>query len=166
MKNINLTEEEIQVIRTFLSNVERIDIIQCVYILSYFSKEKNMDIIEIVSIVNYSKRLLENQEGIYNESTEYLYNRVNNLVKENTSDRLVFTTDTSLNYSIINLNNLNINSEKKLLSSTILLDYFNRFQRNKEIVGEELEPYSKVNTIDNIDEIFNTKYVKKLRKTI
>lgn len=166
MKNINLTEEEIQVIRIFLSNVERIDIIQCVYILSYFSKEKNMDIIEIVSIVNYSKRLLENQEGIYNESTEYLYNRVNNLVKENTSDRLVFTTDTSLNYSIFNLNNLNINSEKKLLSSTILLDYFNRFQRNKEIVGEELEPYSKVNTIDNIDEIFNTKYVKKLRKTI
>ena len=31
------------------------------------------------------------------------------------------------------ISNININSEKKLLSSTILLDYFNRFQRNKSL---------------------------------
>ena len=165
METITLTEEEKQKIRTFIFKADRINIIQCVYILSYFSKEYNKDIIEVTAVINYSKSLNENKLGTYSEGIKYLYDKVQSLVKESCTDRLVFKTDTSYNYSIINMNNINIVASRKLLSSTILLDQINRFQKIQNIVGESLEPYNNVNTIDNIDELINNQKVKTLKKT-
>ena len=166
METITLTEEEIQYIRKFLFKADRINVIQCVYVLSYFSKEQNRDIIEVTSVINYSKALLENKKGTYTEGTKYLYDKARELISESNNDRLVFTTDTSLNYSIANMSNLNVDSSKKLISSTILLDNCNRFRTIKDALGETLESNLSVNTIDNIDKIFNNTKDKVKKKTI
>ena len=171
MENINLTEEEIQQIRAFLFKANRINLIQCVYICSYFSKEQNRDIIEVTSVINYSDSLRENKEGTYNddkytEGAKYLYNKAKDLITESNNDRLVFTTDTSFNYSIINMSNLNVRASRKLISSTILLDNFNRFSRIKEIVSDEFEPYPEIKPIENVDKILNTSNDKVKKKTI
>jgi len=166
MKNISLTEEEIKAIRRFLFKADRLNIIQCVYVCSYFDEKRYMDIIEITSIINYSKQLLENKEGNYSEGTKYLYNKTLDLIKESNEGRLVFIIDTSYNYSIINLNNLNYLSLKKLLSSTILLEDFDRFERVKEVVGQEFKPYDCTNTIDNLDKIYENTNIKTKKKTI
>ena len=166
MENIILTEEEIQQIKAFIFNADRINIIQCVYIFSYFSKEQNRDIIEVTSVINYSKALLENKEGIYTEGSKYLYDKTHDLIKENNNGRLVFTIDTSLNYSVMNMNNLNIKSLRKLLSSTILLDNFNRFSKLKDIVSDEFETYPEIKQIENVDKILNITNDKVKKKTI
>lgn len=164
MKNISLTEEEIQNIKSFLYKADRINLIQCVYILSYFSKEMNKDIIEVTSVINYSDSLKENKNGTYSEGTKHLYDKAQDLIKESNNDRLVFKSDTSYNYSIINMSNLNIKASRRLLSSTILLDSFCRFQRIKDVVSDEFEPYQEVNIIDNVDKILDKNKTKTLKK--
>ena len=136
MNFIVLSNEEILRIKSFIQDASDIPVVECVYLLPYYSQEEKKEKIDVITIWNESSyyNSLLTGEGEMRDSEEErvaLEDIIQKYQHEAEDGRLTFLADDSWNYSLSLMSNREQKSEMSLANGTILFDRFDEKKGEK-----------------------------------
>ncbi len=155
-KTIEISFDEAKGLKDFVDAVKEIDIVECVYLLPYFSLDRQEEKISVVAIRNSdaifdSKGDFEVYSKRVKEQFERLGMVIDGFAKEFNHGRVVFTQDNYDDYSIALMRQREIATEMKLVGGTILFDRNGKLTKNKESASQYLNTFPNVLSIVNPD---------------
>lgn len=159
MKTITLSTEEIDGLKRFIERAKEVLMLECVYILPYYSKKEGSAKVSVIGTTNitnfYDDLLLTGGMDIRNtkEEVENLRLITDEFNKEFKDGRLSFEIRNGDVYSLSLMHRREILAELSLLSGTILYDRFNGMTNNRNHVSKYIEPYKDILTITNEEEL-------------
>ena len=139
MKTIILSEGEILCINKFMDEVTDIPVVECVYIVPFFSEEEQSEKIDIIVICNeslyYNGLLTGKEEMRFHESMKeknYLNSLIERYNNDNIDGRLSFTKDYDDNYSLSLMHSREWYAEQAIASGAILFDRYGKKTENRK----------------------------------
>ncbi len=159
MKPIELTEEELNAIHSFVDEVRDIAMVECVYLLPYVNTSKEVRIC-VITIRNntpkynlessriYSVRKIDDERNTLREIMDY-YER------ELWNGRLSFIEEDSSNYSLSNVTDKKLLSERKIVSGIIVFDRFGHQTENRKNAFNLLDVFPNSLSIANKEQLLN-----------
>ena len=171
MKTMVLSEEEIMSIESFMQEASNIPVVECIYLVPFFSEKSKKEKVDIITIWNeslYYNGLLTGEEKMRDANSERtsLENIVQKYQQTSKEGRLSFTTDDDWNYSLSLLHRREWYAEMALASGTILFDRFGNKTENRNSALDYFQPQENILEIENIDKLIPaTKESPTLKKT-
>ena len=171
MKSMVLSEEEIMCITSFIQEASNIPIVECIYLVPYFSEKDKKEKVDIITILNeslYYNGLITGEEKMRDTKMERtsLQTIVQNYQKKSKDDKLSYTIDDDWNYSLALMDRSEWLAEMALTSGTILFDRFGNKTDNRNRALCYFQPKENILIIKNIDKLFpENKHNPTLKKT-
>ncbi len=171
MKTMVLSEEEIMSIESFMQEASNIPVVECIYLVPFFSEKSKKEKVDIITIWNeslYYNGLLTGEEKMRDTKRERtsLENIVQKYQQKSNECRLSFTTDGDWNYSLSLMHRREWYAEMALASGTILFDRFGNKTDNRNSALGYFQPQENILEIENIDKLITTtKESPTLKKT-
>ena len=105
MKSMILSEEEIMCIASFIQEASNIPIVECIYLVPYFSEKDKKEKVDIITIWNeslYYNGLITGEAKMRDTKMERtsLQTIVQKYQKKSKDDKLSYTIDDDWNYSL------------------------------------------------------------------
>ena len=171
MKTMVLSEEEIMSIESFMQEASNIPVVECIYLVPFFSEESKKEKVDIITILNeslYYNGLLTGEKEMRDTKSERINfeNIVQKYQKKSNEGRLSFIKDDDMNYCLSLMHPREWHAEMSLASGTILFDRFGNKTDNRNSALGYFQPPENILEIENIDKLITTtKESPKLKKT-
>ena len=159
-KTISLEEKEITSISSFVKDVINIPMVECVYLMPYYSMERDQATLDVVAIWNnnptYNELLTgeKSRRDITFEASalDMTIGKYMEDIDEDI-DRLSFSKENIDDYSLTMLHRREYYAEKSLASGIILFDRFEQMAINQEKAYNYLGKFENAADVINIDEV-------------
>lgn len=170
MKSLVLSEEEIMSIKSFMQEASNISVVECIYLIPFFSEKSEKEKVEIITLLNeslYYNGLLTGEEKMRDTKREIasLENILQKYQQKCNEGRLSFIKDDAGSYCLSLMNDEELYAEMALASGTILFDRFGEKTDNRNSVLGCFQPQSNILEIENIYELITTKVNSSLKRT-
>ncbi len=160
MKITLLTKKEICAIKLFVNKAKNLELVDGIYLLSFYDKNTNQEHIIIDTIIDINKFYNGNEwndtlieEEVKKESDD-LDEIVEDFNKIFNGKRLFFDEPAaSENYMWTMLHQREVLYEMELVNGILLFDRNNKYEENKAIASQTLPIYENRLEIENIDEL-------------
>ena len=158
MGTMVLTEEEIIAINSFIQKASNIPIVECIYILPFFSMESKKEEVDIITIWNdslYYNGLLTGKDEMRDNRKELkrLKGIIQKYKQESNEGRLDYSIEDSGNYSLSLMHRREWRAEMSLASGTILFDRFGNKTDNRDGALGYFQPLKNILEIENMDKL-------------
>ena len=158
MKTMVLSEEEIMSIESFMQEASNIPIVECIYILPFFSMESKKEEVDIITIWNdslYYNGLLTGKDEMRDTRKEWkrLKGIIQKYKQESNEGRLDYSIEDSGNYSLSLMHRREWYAEMALASGTILFDRFGNKTDNIDGALGYFQPLKNILEIENMDKL-------------
>ena len=153
---MELTEEEIEGLKSFVKGVKHIPMIECVYIVPFISEATNEERVSVVSVKNntegYNRRIF----GLGSiRKTDEEENKFRALMDDydRVFDRFSFVEEDTSRYTLPVKDYRGLVSEMALVSGTILYDRLGSKTIHKEQATELVKACTNVVPVENVAEV-------------
>ncbi len=158
MEKIELTQEQIETINSFVQKASNLTIVDCIYLMAYLDEEEKENIIAVDTVINKSNydQMPDKEKLVYTDKKA-----LKKLMNEYEDTKIEFLKDYNSEYSSLLMYNTEITSAKLLISGQILFDRNGSYKTLQKKVRRYLEPYQNTMEIENIDSINKEKSLVK-----
>ena len=171
MNSMILSEKEIKCIKSFIKKASNINVVECIYLVPYFSTEKKEEKVDVVAIWNeslYYNGLITGEEKMRDTKSERasLKETVEEYQQKSNNSRLYFSTNDDENYSLALMHRREWFAEMELVDGTILFDRFGDKTDNRNRALNYFKQHKNILEIENIDRLITmTKNNPTLKRT-
>ena len=164
MKSFSLSEDEILRIRSFIKDASDISLVECIYLVSYYSNKKDREQVDVVAITNDIMHYYSILTGEKERSDTLDKDNLELLISNyNEPGRIHFMDSDAKDYPFEVWYYREIHNVRCLANGTILFDRFGDKSMFRDYVIENIGKgeYDNLLQIENIERIFgdiNYKY--------